>query len=84
MRALGGRESVLVVEDEPPIRTMLAQYLGRQGYEVATASDGREALGVLRSRSFDLVMSDVRMPGMDGIELLHEIVRAYPDRKSVV
>lgn len=69
---------MLVVEDEPPIRTMLAQYLGRQGYEVATASDGREALGVLRSRSFDLVMSDVRMPGMDGIELLHEIVRAYP------
>lgn len=78
MRLLGARERVLVVDDEQPIRTMLAQYLEQRGYEAATASDGADALRVIRSRPFDLVLSDVRMPGMDGIALLHEVVRMYP------
>jgi response regulator RpfG family c-di-GMP phosphodiesterase len=61
---------------------MVAHYLEERGFETAVAADGREALRVLEFRPFDLVLSDVRMPGMDGIELLGEIVRKHP--KAVV
>lgn len=79
MGALGARESVLVVDDEQPIRAMLAQYLSERGFETAMAGEGREALRVMAFKRFDLVLSDVRMPGMDGLSLLQEIVRNYPN-----
>jgi putative nucleotidyltransferase with HDIG domain len=74
----GERERVLVVEDEAPIRALLTQYLESRGYETGSAAEGGQALAVLSQMPFDLVLSDVRMPGMDGIALLSEIVRKYP------
>lgn len=67
--------SLLVVDDNPINRDLLAQQLARQGFGVATAADGRKALETLRERDFDLVLLDVMMPEMDGIDVL-EAMRA--------
>ncbi|NIR44691.1 MAG: response regulator [Gemmatimonadetes bacterium] len=73
----GGAEGarVLVVDDEPAITVALAKKLRREGYECTTASSGEEALRRLATDELDLVVTDVRMPGMSGIELLQEIKR---------
>lgn len=64
---------LLVVEDEEAIRNLIGDYLSNIGYSVDLAEDGNRALAVLAADDFDLVLSDVRMPGMDGIELLRNI-----------
>ena len=69
---------ILIVDDEAPIRALLGEYLHQAGYEVALAQSGSEAMDLLARHSFDLVMSDVRMPGMNGLELLTEIVGGHP------
>src|SRR5688572_21453233 len=61
---------ILVVDDEESIREFFEIMLKREGYEVATASNGREALDHLRQRPADLVISDIQMPEMSGMELL--------------
>jgi putative two-component system response regulator len=66
---------ILVVDDEPAITVALAKKLRREGYDCLTASSGEEALRRLATDEFDLVVTDVRMPGMSGIELLQEIKR---------
>jgi DNA-binding response OmpR family regulator len=60
---------VLIVEDEPSLQETLAYSLERDGYEVLTAGDGLDALKVARSQRPDLILLDVMLPGMDGIEL---------------
>ena len=62
--------SILVVDDEPSIRKVLAAQLKRVGYGVTAAADGAEALSLLSERPFDLVISDLQMPGVDGMALL--------------
>jgi len=64
---------ILVVDDEENIRVMLAAVLKKQGYDVDAVSNGAHALEVLRKRPYDLVISDFRMPEMDGLELLRQI-----------
>ncbi|MGO9118409.1 MAG: response regulator [Desulfomonilaceae bacterium] len=65
---------ILIVDDEQDICEMLSRWLGSEGYECASASSGKEAIGLLESQTFHLVFSDVMMPDMTGIELL-EIIR---------
>ena len=72
------RTRILVVDDEPSIRTVLKAHLARDGHEVATAADGAEAVGALTQAPFDLVISDLRMPGMSGLELLAWCTREQP------
>lgn len=64
---------ILVVDDEPAITIALAKKLRRDGYECLTASSGGEALGRLGAEHLDLVITDVRMPGMSGLELLRQV-----------
>lgn len=66
--------AVLVVDDEPAIRTAVARYLGSLGHLVDVAASGREALERLRSRSFDLILLDLRMPDMAGDALYRELI----------
>jgi two-component system, NtrC family, response regulator PilR len=68
-------ERVLVVDDEPGIREFLEIMLAQDGYEVNVASSGEEGLKVYRSREPDLVLTDVKMPGMNGLDLIREIRR---------
>jgi len=77
--AVGVRPSVLVVDDEPSIRDMLRIVLRRDGYDVRTAEDGRQALESLQQGPVDLLLSDIRMPDMTGVELLRAAKDLNPD-----
>ena len=66
---------VLVVDDEAPIRSLVGSYLHQEGYEVDEAATGEEAVTLVRDRSPDLVILDVRLPGIDGFETLRRIRR---------
>ncbi len=69
---------VLVADDEPNLRRVLAAQLRRHGYEVTTAGDGEEALSVFSERVPDVVISDLRMPRVDGMALLRKVCESYP------
>jgi len=69
-----GSGSILVVEDDPEVRDLARRVLARSGYAVISATNASEALSVLSSRSFDLVLTDVVMPGINGLEFA-EILR---------
>jgi DNA-binding NtrC family response regulator len=64
---------ILIVDDEANIRNALAKLLVKLGYTVKSASNGQEALAMLRSSPFDVVLTDLRMAGEDGLQLLHEV-----------
>lgn len=70
--------AALVVDDEPEIAAMLARIVRRLGYEVEMASEGEAALERLAGRAFDLVISDIRMPGLDGPGLWRRIAAEHP------
>ena len=64
------RKQILVVDDEPNLRRVLSAQLARDGYDVHTAEDGEQALQLLQDHHIDLVITDLRMPKIDGMELL--------------
>ena len=68
-----GQRKILVVEDEPDLAELLVQIFQAEGYRVGQACEGRAALRMLDLASVDLVVTDVAMPGMDGISLLKAI-----------
>lgn len=67
------KANILVVDDEEVSRQLLTDFLSDLGYHVQTAPDGEIALSLVRDNPFDLVITDIRMPGMSGIELIHSI-----------
>lgn len=73
------RAQILVVDDEANLRRVLGAVLEREGYDVFLAADGREALGVLANHHVDVVVTDVRMPEVDGMTLLREVQRVDAD-----
>ncbi len=73
------RPVILVVDDEPPIAQLVAETLAAEGCEVETACNGREALEKTTARSFDLILCDLRMPELDGVELYRELEKGHPD-----
>ena len=75
---------ILVVDDEEGVRSFLAESLEIDGHHVEEAPNGQEALERLRSRSFDLVLTDLRMPGMDGLELLQKVQAEQPEVEFIV
>ena len=66
---------ILVVDDEKSIRDILAQVLGYEGHHVATASSGGEALNLYRQRPYDLILLDVKMQGIDGLDTLAQLIQ---------
>jgi DNA-binding response OmpR family regulator len=75
---------VLVVDDEPDFVETLVKRLERRGFEVTGVGSGQEALKLLGERRFDVVILDVMMPGMDGIETLKEIKLGWPDSQVLL
>jgi DNA-binding NtrC family response regulator len=75
---------ILVVEDDPDIRSILARFLGRRGYGVKLAEDGVQALELLDQEPVDLILSDVRMPRMDGLALLAAVHQRDPDVRLIL
>ncbi len=78
------RPRVLAVDDESLIRMSLRIALAREGYDVDTASSGVEAMGLLDRYEYDLVLLDLRLPDVSGMEVLRYARRLYPDVKVLL
>lgn len=72
-------KKILVADDEMAIRLLYSEELKEEGYEVFTAANGREALEIVEKEPLDLVILDIKMPEMDGIEALRQIKERKPD-----
>jgi len=75
---------VLIVDDDEKMRTILQKVLQRQGYDVTLAHNGQNAIHLLQKTGFDLVLSDIRMPGMDGLELLRQVREISTDTTVIM
>jgi len=73
------KQKILIVDDDEGVRDMLADFFGVLGYEPILACNGREALHLLEQHDVVLVLSDIKMPVMDGIEMLKRIKRRWGD-----
>jgi DNA-binding response OmpR family regulator len=73
MESPGHGTAVLVVDDEPTVREVVANYLRRDGHEVVEAADGSTAVELVESRAFDLVVLDMMLPGVNGLDILRRI-----------
>lgn len=73
------RPRVLAVDDDPALRVLMRRWLTHFGCEVETAADGIEALARVRERAFDALVTDLRMPGIDGLQLLAMVRELDPD-----
>ena len=71
-------KAILVVDDEPAVASILAEILACDGHQVETAANGAIALDKLQERAYDLILSDLRMPGLDGPGLYQELARHHP------
>jgi len=76
--------SVLVVDDEPIIRDLLAHILQREGFEVAVAANGVEAMDLMAQQKVSLVITDLMMPEMDGMELLVQVKDKFPGVRVIL
>jgi CheY-like chemotaxis protein/anti-sigma regulatory factor (Ser/Thr protein kinase) len=77
-------KTLLLVDDDPSIHELIQAMLAGEGWEVEAVGSAEEALALLTSRSYNLVLTDIRMPGMDGLTLLGHIRKRYPDLRVVV
>jgi two-component system response regulator PilR (NtrC family) len=75
---------ILIVDDERSMREFLGIYLRREGYRIEAAAGGKEAIAALKARAFDLVITDLRMPDVDGLTILAQAKQLHPDTEVVV
>ena len=80
----GERPRVLVVDDEASIRDLLAKTLALAEYDVDVSPDGRSALERMRMQSYDLLIADLKMPGMDGLTLIREVKQINPQLPIII
>jgi DNA-binding NtrC family response regulator len=78
------RASVLVIDDEPGIREMLAYELSQDGFDVEMAENGLAAVEAVKRRKFDLAITDLRMPGMDGVATVEALRLLDPKIEVIV
>jgi DNA-binding NtrC family response regulator len=78
------RSTILVVDDEDALRTVLSGELANEGYDVKAAADGDEAIGEVEKTPFDLVLLDIKMPRMNGFEVLKFIKEKHAKTKVVM
>ena len=71
---------ILIIDDERGIRNTLREILADEGHEVEVAEDGKQGLVMAQNKAYDLIFSDIKMPEMDGIELLENIVESRKRR----
>jgi CheY-like chemotaxis protein len=75
---------ILVVDDEEMVLTVVGQIIEAHGHHVRTAFDSRQALDELRTRACDLLVTDIKMPGMSGLELAQRVRTEYPEVRIVL
>ena len=75
--------TILIIDDQEPVRMLLKRVLEDAGYQVVEAANGRQGLECFRANPADLVITDLAMPEMDGLELILELTRAFLDVKVI-
>jgi DNA-binding NtrC family response regulator len=83
-RIMGDEVSILIVDDEMGMRETLLDILEDVGYHTAVAVDGYEAIERVKERAFDAIFTDVKMPGMDGVDTFKEIKKIHPEAAVVM
>jgi DNA-binding NtrC family response regulator len=78
------KNRILVVDDEEALRTVLSSELEGEGYNVSMAADGEEAISVLGANQFDLILLDIKMPNVDGFEVLKFVKQNQPSTKVIM
>lgn len=84
MRELGLRTNILVVDDDAAIRKTLSKILEKEGYLVETAESGRKAIEVSNERFFNVALIDIRLPDIEGTELLEKLKRTEPKMVKII
>ncbi|BAU26435.1 two-component system response regulator (stage 0 sporulation protein F) [Aneurinibacillus soli] len=77
-------KKVLIVDDQYGIRVLLFEVFGKEGYRTFQAANGKQALEIVVNEAPDLVILDMKIPGMDGLEILKEIKKIAPDTKVIM
>ena len=77
-------EKILIVDDDAEIRSLCEDSLSHENYQVMTSANGEDAYELAQSENFDLVLSDIRMPGMDGLELFDNLRKINPDQTVIM
>ncbi len=75
---------ILITDDRAGIRSLLKEVLQESGYEVLTAAGGQEGIKIVQENTIDIVLLDMKMPGMDGLETLRLIKKAQPNVKVII
>jgi DNA-binding NtrC family response regulator len=75
---------ILVVDDDEIVREVIVSLLSSEGYTVSSARDGLEAIKILKMENINMVITDLRMPGADGVEVLKEALKIDPDRAVII
>lgn len=81
---MADKSRILVVDDEDALRIVLSSELASSGYDVTSASDGEEAVTIIQNKQFELVLLDIKMPKMDGFEVLKFIKKNFPTVKVIM
>ncbi len=79
-----GTNRLLIIDDDQNIRDVLEEFLSEKGYEVETSGEGNDALEKIKTTRFDVIVLDLKLPGMDGIDVLKAIVRIDPDTMVIM
>src|SRR3954469_1964112 len=77
-------EKILIVDDQYGIRILLNEVLQKEGYDTYQAANGLQALEIVQENVPDLILLDMKIPGMDGIEILKRVKALYPDMKVII
>ncbi|MCX5776694.1 MAG: response regulator [Candidatus Firestonebacteria bacterium] len=78
------KAKILIAEDDQGIRGLLEQGLESKNYNITTAANGQEAIGKIKKETFDLILCDIKMPGVGGIEVLKEAKNRNPDTRVIM
>ena len=81
---MADKSRILVVDDEDALRMVLSNELSSSGYDVASAADGDEAITMVQNKKFDLVLLDIKMPKVDGFEVLKFIKKNSPHVRVIM
>lgn len=81
---MAAKNRILVVDDEEALRTVLSAELEGEGYLVSTAGDGEEAIKLIGSQVFNLILLDIKMPNVDGFEVLKFVKQKQPSTKVIM
>ncbi len=79
-----GEKKILIIENDEAMRSLLTDFLVEEGFDTDSVSNGYDALRKLTDQSFDLIITDIQMPGLTGLDILPGIKRLHPDASVIV